>query len=184
MARQAVHGVSNMKGLCISSCPEETIGAISFQTTRSVICLGLAFSNEKMGVYILDSSPVEFHLRWGCKATFNRAGKPENDPSSLWQASFYVKTTQDKSPRHAIQGPRKTSLRSDELRLGGRFRPASAGDSGRKTTGPAGGQTRGGRNGHENMHFFLINVGKKDGVQKIDQIQSCYLLLHVKSGIQ
>ena len=165
-----------MKGLCISSCPEETIGAISFQTTRSVIYLGLAFSNEKMGVYILDSSPVEFHLRWGCKATFNRAGKPENDPSSLWQASFYVKTTQDKSPRHAIQGPRKTSLRSDELRLGGRFRPENDRSCWRAD--------KGGRNGHENMHFFLIKVRKKDGVQKIDQIQSCYLLLHVKSGIQ
>ena len=59
-------------------------------------------------VYILDNSSVKFHLRWGCKATFNRAGKPENDPSSLYRASFYVKTTQDKSPRHA-------RLLSDEL---------------------------------------------------------------------
>jgi hypothetical protein len=39
--------------------------------------------------------------------------KPENDQSSLCQAS----------PRHAIQGAGRTSLRSDELRLGRRFRP-------------------------------------------------------------
>ena len=42
-----------------------------------------------------------------------RRFKPENDPSSLWRAS----------PRHAIRGSWRTSLRSDELRLGRRFRP-------------------------------------------------------------
>ena len=39
--------------------------------------------------------------------------KPQNDQSSFWQTS----------PRHAVHGLRRTSLRSEELRLGRRLRP-------------------------------------------------------------
>ena len=39
--------------------------------------------------------------------------KPENDQSSFWQTS----------PRHAVQGPRRTSLRFSKLRHGKQFRP-------------------------------------------------------------
>ena len=54
-----------------------------------------------------DSSPVESHLRWGCKVTFNWAGKPENDrsgaqndpPSLKLRRGRHFRPENDKSPQ-------------------------------------------------------------------------------------
>ena len=42
-----------------------------------------SYRRAKAAQGALAGSPVEYHLRWGCRATFNRAGMPENDPASL-----------------------------------------------------------------------------------------------------
>jgi hypothetical protein len=73
----------------------------------------------------LAGSPVESHLRWGCKATFNRAGKPENDHSGalnddpcrrqtshdaegqFMTSGGQLMTGKDKCYRHKILGVRR-----------------------------------------------------------------------------
>jgi len=44
----------------------------------------------------LASSPVESHLRWGCRATFNWASKPENDSSRPQEDPPSLKLRRDK----------------------------------------------------------------------------------------